>query len=141
MAHSRVAMQIKRAAVFQHFTHVPDTDSHCRQVSYCSLAEPYCVECGEEFEQIQIELLQLVQCVFVRNVAPCVCECLFLCLSVFQVNFLEEHVVIAFGIEGRVNIDEVYKSVRVLVVQFLQYIEAVAEIQCVHRLATIVNNL
>ena len=119
MAHGRVAVEVERAAVLQHFTHVPDSDCHCRQVSDSSLAETNCVKCGEEFEQIQIEGLQFVERVFVRDVAPCVCECLFLCLDVFQINFLEKHIVIAFGIEGRVNIDEVYKTVRVLAVEFL----------------------
>ena len=83
MTHILVAMEIERAGALEDFTHVPNSDCHSCKVCNCSFAEANCIECCKEFEEVEVDVMEFVECVFVLDVAPSVGKCLLLCFCAF----------------------------------------------------------
>jgi len=131
VAHSRITMQIEAAGVFQQLVHVVNANGHSGEVGHGRVGGANAAKSAEVFPQVLIEVCDLAERIEVAHVAPRIGKGGLLRGGVLHVNALEEDIVVALAVEGRVYVDEVNERLRVLRTQLLEDIEAVSIVEVV----------
>ena len=93
-----------------------NTDSHCAEVGNGTIGNADFGKGFEEGVEVFVEFCKLIDGINITYIAPSIGKGLFLCGGIFEVNAFKEYVVIALGVKGRINVNEINEATWVLLV-------------------------